>query len=411
LDQFLFMSERKQNLSILYILPKRDYFLHGYRGRVTHAIGVASGLSKNGIKVHVFSGPGLNNFEKDFGSSVIKHELIEGSKKKCKRGNISWLRVLIKKVEGFLTENSDIKIVIIRYASRNAFTFLPLIRRFPKHTWIFEVNSFFVHQIPKIPSLICRLIFMFEKRIISYADFIYVVSARMRDQITSGQLSIPAWKVIVVPNAGQQELAGICKKDFILQRGAPSGRKFAYLGIYQNYYEFEIVAEAFRKILNKWADAEIHFFGYGGCEAKVRSIFESIPNVIFHGQYDLKNLISDGFFDENWVLLLPYKKLAITEVGCPIKMFEYMMLGLPIIASKVGQLAEILVEDDFAFFYEPGDSDSLAHAMDEACKSTKLPEMGNFALQAFLSKHTWDKRMTDFIDDVQRKMQNCNYNK
>jgi len=405
------MSKRKQSLSICYVLPKRDYFLHGYRGRVTHAIGVASGLSKNGIEVHVFSGPGLNNFTKAFGSSVTLHELTEGLKKKCIIGNIPWIRELIKKIEEFLIEKPDIKIVLIRYASSNVFIFLPLIRRFPKHIWIFEVNSFFAHQIPKTPSLIRQLILILEKRIISSADFIYVVSASMRDQLTSGQLVIPAWKVLVVPNAGQQGLTEICKKDFILQRGAPSGRKFAYLGIYQNYYEFAIVAEAFRKILNKWVDAEIHFFGYGGCEAKVRSIFESIPNVIFHGQYDLKNLISDGIFDENWVLLLPYKKLAITEVGCPIKMFEYMMLGLPIIASKVGQLPKILVEDDFAFYYEPGDSDSLAHSMDKACRSTKLLEMGDFAQQAFLSKHTWDKRMADFIDDVQRKMQSCNYKK
>ena len=40
--------------------------------------------------------------------------------------------------------------------------------------------------------------------------------------------------------------------------------------------------------------------------------------------------------------------------GSPTKLFEYMAMGRPIIASRLGQLDELLVHDKTAWLVEPG---------------------------------------------------------
>lgn len=358
-------------------------------------------MTHNGVKMHLCSGPGLDQFFSEFRPDVVFHEVPVRGKGKWK--DYVWTKDLLQNLEVLLKSQPDIEIVIVRYGTSNAFAFLPLMRRFPNHTWIFEVNSLFVHQpqASKIPHRIRQLIFVLERYVVGSADLVYVVASGLKKQLTGHARAIAKEKVLVIPNAGNADLVEARKCLPVSQNGSICGRKFAYLGVFQNYYEFDIVAEAFRRVQRAWRDAELHLFGYGGDEDEVRAMFKSVPNVIFHGKFDLNSLVETGTFDENWILLLPYAEQPIAQVGSPTKMFEYMAIGLPIIASRLGQLPEILQEGDFAFFYEPGNIESLTDAMDEACKSTHLPMMGYAAQQAFLAKHTWFERMATFLEQIQ----------
>ena len=55
---------------ILYILPKKDYFSQGDRGRVSHALGVAEGLSQIDHAVTVLSGEGITGYARRVPKSV-----------------------------------------------------------------------------------------------------------------------------------------------------------------------------------------------------------------------------------------------------------------------------------------------------------------------------------------------------
>mgnify|MGYP000429415235 FL=1 len=49
--------------------------------------------------------------------------------------------------------------------------------------------------------------------------------------------------------------------------------------------------------------------------------------------------------------------------GLPIAILEAMSYGLPIISTNVGSIGEAVKEKENGFLIEPGDVDSLAHAM------------------------------------------------
>ena len=64
--------------------------------------------------------------------------------------------------------------------------------------------------------------------------------------------------------------------------------------------------------------------------------------------------------------------LASYNEGLPIAILEAMSYGLPIISTNVGSIAEAVKESENGFLIEPGDVDSLTHAMTKLINDSEL---------------------------------------
>lgn len=101
------------------------------------------------------------------------------------------------------------------------------------------------------------------------------------------------------------------------------------------------------------------------------------------------------------ILLLPNKKgnLNSEEHTSPLKLFEYMASGAPIIASDLPSLREILNKDN-SWLVEPNNPDALA----EKIKSLFLkPDLGKAIVdQARLdvNNYSWEKRVKKIINFI-----------
>jgi glycosyltransferase involved in cell wall biosynthesis len=76
--------------------------------------------------------------------------------------------------------------------------------------------------------------------------------------------------------------------------------------------------------------------------------------------------------------------------GSPTKLFEYMAAGRAIVASAVGQIADVLQDEQSALLVPPEDPEALADAIvrlvDDMILRTRL---GQAARQAAVEHHTW----------------------
>ena len=92
------------------------------------------------------------------------------------------------------------------------------------------------------------------------------------------------------------------------------------------------------------------------------------------------------------VLVAPYPQ-STDFYFSPIKIFEYMAAGRPIIASRIGQVAEILEHERTALLVPPGDSAALTQAL---LRLKSDPELGirlaQAAQQEVRTAHTWAAR-------------------
>ena len=78
--------------------------------------------------------------------------------------------------------------------------------------------------------------------------------------------------------------------------------------------------------------------------------------------------------------------------GSPTKIFEYMAMGKGIVASRLGQIGEVLADDDNALLVEPGNVPELARAITRLVDSRELRErLGARARKVAVQNHTWTR--------------------
>lgn len=83
----------------------------------------------------------------------------------------------------------------------------------------------------------------------------------------------------------------------------------------------------------------------------------------------------------------------------PLKVFEYMAAGLPIVASRVGQLAGLLRHDVTALLCPPGDPVALAGELERVRSNPALgARLGRAAREAALRDHTWEAAGRHILD-------------
>ncbi|QCO56677.1 glycosyltransferase family 4 protein (plasmid) [Pseudorhodobacter turbinis] len=74
----------------------------------------------------------------------------------------------------------------------------------------------------------------------------------------------------------------------------------------------------------------------------------------------------------------------------PLKLYEYMAAGLPVVASRVGHLHEVVAEGRTGLLCVPDDAGSLANALTRLARDPALRvRLGQAARTEVLKHHTW----------------------
>jgi len=114
---------------------------------------------------------------------------------------------------------------------------------------------------------------------------------------------------------------------------------------------------------------------------------EAVPEII-HG------------FD---VALAPYAtRMDHDFYFSPLKVFEYMACGVPVVAAGVGQLAEVVADGETGLLCPPGDVEALTAACDRLLGDTALRRrLGAAAADHVASRYTWDANARRIVELAQ----------
>jgi glycosyltransferase involved in cell wall biosynthesis len=90
------------------------------------------------------------------------------------------------------------------------------------------------------------------------------------------------------------------------------------------------------------------------------------------------------------VAVAPYRPLPQFYFS-PLKVYEYMAAALPVVASAVGQLKQLIEPEVNGLLVPPGDVPALARALERLRKDPeKRALLGRAARHRVLAYHTWD---------------------
>jgi glycosyltransferase involved in cell wall biosynthesis len=90
------------------------------------------------------------------------------------------------------------------------------------------------------------------------------------------------------------------------------------------------------------------------------------PNARFLGQ--LGNAAMDAFYTQARIIVLPSECFEM----CPLVISEAMSHGLPVIASRIGGIPELVDDGETGLLFEPGNVEDLSHKIDILWNSPDL---------------------------------------
>jgi glycosyltransferase involved in cell wall biosynthesis len=165
-----------------------------------------------------------------------------------------------------------------------------------------------------------------------------------------------------------------------------------FVGTFGPWHGVEKLAEAIKSMP---ASLPMRFLlvGSGSLHAEVEKQLESevrSSRVIFTGAV-VHDRVPE-LLDACDILVAPHVPLADGSefFGSPTKVFEYMAMRKAIVASRLGQIGEVLEDQETALLVEPGNVGELTAAIVKLVKSNELREkLGANARAVAEREYTW----------------------
>jgi len=169
-----------------------------------------------------------------------------------------------------------------------------------------------------------------------------------------------------------------------------------YAGHLYDWKGAHVLAEATPKI-----DGIVVFVG--GTDADVASFkskYGHIPNIMLVGHRP-HGEISDWLRAADVLVLPNTGEREISRLyTSPLKMFEYMASGVPIVASDLPSIREVL-NDGAAVLMPPGDSDALADAVNGIFKNPASAKERAKKARQEVSRYTWLARARHIVEFIE----------
>jgi glycosyltransferase involved in cell wall biosynthesis len=162
-------------------------------------------------------------------------------------------------------------------------------------------------------------------------------------------------------------------------------------------------------IIEEMAKLNLHcaFIVYGGNDIEIEEfrLNNGSKNLFFMGHICPKD--ARAAMPMMDVLLMPYQRsvsIGITGIDTskwmsPMKMFEYLSVGVPIISSNIPVLREILVDGENCLMVESDDISAWCQALTKILSNPELEEkLGSNSYRLYKGSHTWDRRARAMIN-------------
>lgn len=221
-------------------------------------------------------------------------------------------------------------------------------------------------------------------------DALIVVIDEMADRLAGK--GIPREKMTVVPNTIRRDEFDSYPIDRELVRSLEGELTLVYTGGMDRHRGIETAIKAMPRICEAIRGAQLVLVGDGAVRRELEELGSKLGidhAIRFEGwqpQEQIRSYIAGADIG-----LIPHLKTVHTDHTIPHKLFHYMYMGVPVVASDCRPLSRILTAEKAGKVYPSGDSDALVRVVLDLAGDTELrEEMGRRGREAVDRAYHWE---------------------
>ncbi len=226
-----------------------------------------------------------------------------------------------------------------------------------------------------------------EDEVLQGTDRVFTVSEPLREAVIGR--GVDPEHVEAMPNGYDETV--FAPRDGTARRaelGLSDRFCIGLVGSMKSWHGVRTLLSAFERFAEARASAALILVGQGPEMEAVAEFQSRHPDlqVICPGPVEHER-VADWIsaFD---VAVAPYEKSDLFYFS-PMKVYEYMAMGKPVVASNQGQIAEVLTHGENGLLFDPGDADGLKDCFVLLYETPALRErLGTGALES-VQGHTW----------------------
>jgi glycosyltransferase involved in cell wall biosynthesis len=224
------------------------------------------------------------------------------------------------------------------------------------------------------------------------ADLIFVVSETQRRSVL--EEGVEGRRIVVNPNSVDTDVFRSGDRGGELRDALRIADRtvVGFLGTFGPWHGATVLAEAATRVAHA---SQFHFLfiGDGEQRALAEEILKRASNgaaATFVGRLSRSEV--PAYLEACDILVSPQTGSPDGSefFGSPTKLFEYMAMARPIVASRAGQIAEVIVDGESGLLVEPGEPGAIATALERLAGDRSLRARLGLAARARVeSEFTW----------------------
>lgn len=225
-----------------------------------------------------------------------------------------------------------------------------------------------------------------EAKVFNEATFLSAVSNEIKSYLLSKQ--IDSKKIHVVPNGVN---ADKFHPDVNPSKAFPieGNTVIGFSGSLKPWHGLEVLMEAFQILTNQCSDYHLLIVGEGPLRNRIEDFSHNsgIENqVTITGWTQHDDL--PGLLKLMDIAVAPYPELDNFYFS-PLKLYEYMAVGKPVVASKIGQIDNLIEDGVNGLLVKPGDARTLASILQKLSNDLGLQRAIGSAAVKSVKEFTW----------------------
>jgi glycosyltransferase involved in cell wall biosynthesis len=249
-----------------------------------------------------------------------------------------------------------------------------------------------------------------EQANLEAADLVSVVSEPLRQHVLAR--GIPEQRIIVLPNGVDPErfrpdLDGLPMRESL---GLGDRCAIGFIGTFGPWHGVETLGEAFIRLAQRRPDLSgkisLVLIGDGVRLPVVKNMLQQAGRV---GDVVLTGLVPQAegpaYLRACDILVLPTvpNPDGSPFFGSPMKLFEYMAMGRPIVATSLGQTTDVLGDGRNALLVPPSDPEAMSQAIEHFIDDPDLRQkLGAVARHEVLQQHTWQRHVARLLARIEQ---------